>query len=200
MAKAAQINVNRSRPSQDLIGRVSEELGIGIVAISEPNHIAENAKWLVSTDSPPSAAITWQWGDSRTPCSPRWRGLRFAAVDWGNVTVVSCYFPPNLNNAEFIRDIRELEIKLLDERGRPFIVMGDFNARAPAWDPGQSNRRGRILINWMGHVVFQLLNVGTEPTCVHPRGASCVDITISIGDRKDLGMACGGGVGVIVGS
>ncbi|KYQ57153.1 hypothetical protein ALC60_03888 [Trachymyrmex zeteki] len=55
--------------------------------------------------------------------------------------------------------------------------MGDFNARAPAWDPGQSNRRGRILINWMGHVVFQLLNVGTEPTCVHPRGASCVDIT-----------------------
>ena len=94
MVRLAQINVNRSGPSQDLIARICEEFDLGLVAVSEPNRVPVSDQWLASTDTPPSAAVTWQWSRSRVPCSPRWRGKRFAAVDWGDVIVVSCYFPP----------------------------------------------------------------------------------------------------------
>ena len=113
MARLAQINVNRSRPSQDLIARTCEEFDLGLVAVSEPNRVPDDERWLASTDTPPSAAVTWQWSRSRVPCSPRWRGTRFAAVDWGiDVIVVSCYFSHSLCDVEFLRDLRELEVKL----------------------------------------------------------------------------------------
>lgn len=87
--------------------------------------------------------------------------------------------PPIFSDDEFMHDLRELEDKLLDVIGRPIVIMGNFNARAPAWDSGQANRRGRLLTDWMGLMELQLVNVGTEPTCVHPRGVSCVDITMA---------------------
>ncbi|KYN29098.1 hypothetical protein ALC57_01461, partial [Trachymyrmex cornetzi] len=111
---------------------VSEELRLGIVAIAEPNCIPDNGRWVASNDNPPSAAITWQWSRERVPCTPRWRGMRFAAVDWGDIIVVSCYFSPSLSEVEFSRDLYELENKLLGVRGYPVVIVGDFNARAPA--------------------------------------------------------------------
>ncbi|XP_018369084.1 PREDICTED: uncharacterized protein LOC108765069 [Trachymyrmex cornetzi] len=125
MASLAQINVNRSRPSQDLVSKISEKLSLGLVAISEPNCVPDNDRWLASNDSPPSAAITWQWSQSRVPCSPRWRGTRFVAMDWGEMIVVSCYFPPSLSDGKFSRDLYELENKLLgivNEGPRPTCV------------------------------------------------------------------------------
>ena len=118
MARLAQINVNRSKPSQDLIARTCEEFDLGLVAVSEPNRVPDDERWLVSTDTPPSAAVTWQWSRSRVPCSSRWRGTRFAAVDWGDMIVVSCYFPPSFNDGEFFYDLRELEAKVREVIGR----------------------------------------------------------------------------------
>ncbi|XP_011063046.1 PREDICTED: uncharacterized protein LOC105151188 [Acromyrmex echinatior] len=172
MARLAQINFNRSRPSQDLIAR-----SLIWVWLRYRSQIATpDERWLTSTDTPPSAAVTWQWSRLRVPCSPRWRGKRFAAVDWGDVTIVSCYFPPSLSDGAFLRDLREMEERV---PGRPVIVMGDFNARSPSWDPGQPNRRGRLLADWLGLLDIHILNVTSEPTCVHPRGVSCVDLTLA---------------------
>ncbi|EGI67664.1 hypothetical protein G5I_03709 [Acromyrmex echinatior] len=89
------------------------EIDTGDVAVSELNHVPDSDRWLASTNIPPSTAVTWQWSRSRVPCSPRWRGTRFAAVDWGiDVIVVSCYFSHSLCDVEFLRDLRELEVKL----------------------------------------------------------------------------------------
>jgi len=178
MVILAQINNNRSGPSQDLIAKVSEEFDLGLVAVSEPNRVPVSDRWLASTDTPPSAAVTWQWSRWRMPCSPRWRGRRFAAVDWGDVIVVSCYFPPSLGDGEFLRDLNELGVRVREVPGRPIFILGDFNARSPAWDPGQPNRRGKLLLDWMGLLDLQILNVGSEPTCVHLRGVSCVDLAL----------------------
>ncbi|KYN29295.1 hypothetical protein ALC57_01273 [Trachymyrmex cornetzi] len=115
-----------------IVSKISEKLSLGLVAISEPNCVPDNDRWLASNDSPPSAAITWQWSQSRVPCSPRWRGTRFVAMDWGEMIVVSCYFPPSLSDGKFSRDLYELENKLLGVTGCPVIITGDFNARAPA--------------------------------------------------------------------
>ncbi|XP_018368779.1 PREDICTED: uncharacterized protein LOC108764875 [Trachymyrmex cornetzi] len=168
-----------SRPSQDLIARVSEELSLGIVAIAEPSGIPDSGCWVSSSDDPPSAAITWQWSRAAVPCTLKWRGAKFVAVDWGDLVVVSCYFSPRLSETEFFRGLHELESRLLGVRGHPVVIMGDFNARAHAWDPGRPNRRGAILASWMGLMDLQIINEGSEPTCVHPRGVSCVDITLA---------------------
>ena len=87
--------------------------------------------------------------------------------------------PPSLSDAEFMRDLHELEVRVREASGRPIIIVGDFNARAPASDPGQANRRGKLVLDWLGLLDLQILNRISEPTCVHPRGASCVDLTLA---------------------
>lgn len=42
MANIAQVNVNSSRPAQDLVARVCEEERLGIVAISEPHSVIDS--------------------------------------------------------------------------------------------------------------------------------------------------------------
>ncbi|XP_018361447.1 PREDICTED: uncharacterized protein LOC108760142 [Trachymyrmex cornetzi] len=49
-----------SRPSQDHIGKISDELDVGLVAVAEPARIPDSDKWFASTGEPPSTAITWQ--------------------------------------------------------------------------------------------------------------------------------------------
>ncbi|XP_018363206.1 PREDICTED: uncharacterized protein LOC108761276 [Trachymyrmex cornetzi] len=145
-----------------MVARVSSELGVGLVAISEPNRVPDDGRWLASTDSPPSAAITWQWTQAR-----------------GDTVIVSCYFPPSLSEEEFLRDLRELEVRLAGTVGRPVVIAGDFNARAFAWDGGGRNRRGDLLLDWLAAMDLQVINEGAEPTCVHPRGTSRVDLTMA---------------------
>ncbi|XP_011059985.1 PREDICTED: uncharacterized protein LOC105149338 [Acromyrmex echinatior] len=78
-----------------------------------------------------------------------------------------------------MRDLYELEVRVREASGRPIIILGDFNARAPAWDPGQPNKRGKLVLDWLGLLDLQILNRISEPTCVHPRGESCDDLTLA---------------------
>ena len=41
------------------------------------------------------------------------------------------------------------------------MIVGDFNARTPAWDLGRLNRRG-LLSDWLRMMDFQLVNVGAD--------------------------------------
>ena len=54
---------------------MSEELGLGLVAISEPNRVPDNDRWLASIDNPPSAAFTWQWSQGAVLLSGEVQGL-----------------------------------------------------------------------------------------------------------------------------
>ncbi|XP_018376310.1 PREDICTED: uncharacterized protein LOC108769691 [Trachymyrmex cornetzi] len=102
------------------------------------------------------------------------RGAPTLADEPDRMEVVDGY----LSEEEFSRNLYELENKLLGIRGYPVVIAGDFNARAHAWDPGRPNRRGAILVDWID-IMGQVLNDGVEPTCVHPRGVSCVDLTLA---------------------
>ena len=174
MASIGQINVNRSRPAQDLIARVCEEERLGLVAVSEP-HSVRGECWLFFSNVPPTAALVWQ--HSSVPCSPLFKGKGFVAVEWGKLEVFSCYFSPNLPDAKFERGLCDLGARVQSCDRRSLFVLGDFNARSPAWDRGESNHRGRTLARWAAGLDLILLNEGFVPTCVHPRGVSCVDLS-----------------------
>ncbi|KYN35120.1 hypothetical protein ALC56_10546 [Trachymyrmex septentrionalis] len=169
-----QINVNRSRPAQDLIARVCEEERLGLVAVSEP-HSVRGECWLFFSNVPPTAALVWQ--HSSVPCSPLFKGKGFVAVEWGKLEVFSCYFSPNLPDAKFERGLCDLGARVQSCDRRSLFVLGDFNARSPAWDRGESNHRGRTLARWAAGLDLILFNEGFVPTCVHPRGVSCVDLS-----------------------
>ncbi|KYN16905.1 hypothetical protein ALC57_10815 [Trachymyrmex cornetzi] len=155
-AGTEEVNEGADREAQ---ASGSLRMDVGLVVVAKPARIPDGDKWLAFTDEPSSAAITWHWGGART--------------------VVSCYFPPSLSYAEFVHNLDEMDDKLRDvlRKGHPTIVAGDFNARAQAWDSGRTNRRGDILLGWIGMRGLQLINNGGEPTCVHPRGTSAVDVT-----------------------
>lgn len=61
-------------------------------------------------------------------------------------------------------------------RLNPILVAGDFNARSMEWDV-RRNTRGDLLADWAAAQGLLLVNRGTTPTCVHPRGMSSVDVT-----------------------
>ncbi|KYN38429.1 hypothetical protein ALC56_07205 [Trachymyrmex septentrionalis] len=80
---------------------------LGLVAVSEP-HSIRGGCWLFSSDVPPMAALAWQY--SNVPCSPLFRGEGFVAVEWGELVVFSCYFSPNLPDAEFERGLCDRDL------------------------------------------------------------------------------------------
>lgn len=50
MLKFIQANVNRSRPSLDLLINKARECDAGILLVSEPNHIPDSDNWFGSRD------------------------------------------------------------------------------------------------------------------------------------------------------
>lgn len=50
-----QVNVNRSKPSLDLLLHQAKENDVGVLLISEPNYIPDSEGWFASEDG--SAAI-----------------------------------------------------------------------------------------------------------------------------------------------
>ncbi|KAI4486473.1 hypothetical protein M0804_005843 [Polistes exclamans] len=58
------------------------------------------------------------------------------------------------------------------------LVAGDFNVRAPRWDPeGRRNLRGDLLCLWASRLDLHLSNQVGRPTCVRPQGSSVIDLT-----------------------
>jgi len=77
-----------------------------------------------------------------------------------------------LNFRNLLTNLNSVLTKL---KGKPSMILGDFNARSRAWDGGGSNARGDILLEWMVIRHFSLLNIGRPETCVRFQGSSAVD-------------------------
>jgi endonuclease/exonuclease/phosphatase (EEP) superfamily protein YafD len=70
------------------------------------------------------------------------RGRGFVAVRWEDMAVVAVYVSPNIGQAEYASFLDELAACVMRLRGRPSLVLGDFNAHATAWGSRRTNRRG----------------------------------------------------------
>ena len=88
-------------------------------------------------------------------------------------TVCSIYLPPN-------EDIPRSRIEsLLNELPRPFLLLGDVNARHYLWGDTTRNRRGDIFHSLLEDDNIYLLNSG-EPTHLHTQTGSLTAIDLSI--------------------
>ena len=89
-------------------------------------------------------------------------------------TLCSLYLPPN-------SPVTQTEIlDLLRQLPRPFLLMGDLNARHPLWGDVTSNQKGNLIASIIENEDLGLLNTG-EPTHYHIQTGtvSCLDLTVT---------------------
>jgi hypothetical protein len=76
---------------------------------------------------------------------------------------------PNIGQAEYVSFLDELAACVMRLRGRPSLVLGDFNAYATAWGSRRTNRRGREVTAWAAELDLRLVNWGSSSTGVAGR-------------------------------
>ena len=57
------------------------------------------------------------------------------------ITVCSFYVPPNANTGSFQKDLENL----IEQLPKPFLILGDFNARSPLWYCEHTDARGEAI-------------------------------------------------------
>jgi endonuclease/exonuclease/phosphatase family metal-dependent hydrolase len=124
-----------------------------------------------------SVAVFWTGNEESPPCSAIERGRGFVAVRLGDMAVVAVYVSPKNGQAEYASFPDELAACVMRLRGRPCLVLGDFNAHATAWGSRRTNKRGREVTAWAPELDLRLVNRGSSSTCVAWRDESIVDLT-----------------------
>ena len=94
-------------------------------------------------------------------------------------TVCSIYLPPG---DQFPVDLFE---SLIRELPRPFLILGDMNARDPLWGDIISNRRGNQLSSIVEDFDLGILNTG-EPTHFHIQNGTLSSIDLSLCSQDSI--------------
>lgn len=89
-----QANMNKSRPSLDLLIQYAREMDVGILLVSEPNAVPSSDNWFSSKDG--NAAIFCDPNCTRRRCQLIKQGLNFVAVCCGTYLIMSVYIFPRL--------------------------------------------------------------------------------------------------------
>ncbi|XP_025264126.1 uncharacterized protein LOC112637796 [Camponotus floridanus] len=143
------------------------------------------------SEMPVQRSITTQWALSSDGLSgiyhrpeisgylmiPRTSLPGIVAVDFGELTIISCYLSPNWDRAETLEYFDNLS-DIVDSLNKPAIIAGDLNAKSPMWGSLNTNSRGRLLEDWISERDLCILNQGSSPTCVRPQGSSVIDVTL----------------------
>ena len=88
-------------------------------------------------------------------------------------SICSLYLPPN--NPVTVEDLKDL----LQQLPKPFIILGDLNARHPVWGDIVTNQKGNIISSLIEAEDLGIMNTG-EPTHYHIQtgSLSCIDLAL----------------------
>ncbi|XP_011688314.1 PREDICTED: uncharacterized protein LOC105450255 [Wasmannia auropunctata] len=154
-----------------------QERECDIACVSEPYRVPRDPRWIGFTEATPMAAITWQGPKPPKSMVVIGRGEGFVAVIWDGLVVVSGYFSPNKSVNQFRAFLSAIRDAIIAHRGRPMLIVGDFNARSHLWENTHPTVRGEVMADWAGALDLRLLNVFDIPTCVRPQGRSVIDLS-----------------------
>ena len=113
-------------------------------------------------------------------------GMEAVAVEvfteQAKLTICSLYIPPDYNNKTLVKHLNQL-ISLLP---KPYIICTDANAHHLNWGSQESDRRGRLVSEWVESNELVVLNSG-EPTHMAPSGSfTHIDLTIATANIASL--------------
>ncbi|XP_018358553.1 PREDICTED: RNA-directed DNA polymerase from mobile element jockey-like [Trachymyrmex cornetzi] len=123
-----------------------------LAVVSEPYTIPTGNNYWTANDRE-SVAIVWRPKSNALPCTPKAKGNHFVSVRWGDMMVIGTYLPPSINKREYKDALNEIEGWIIQVRGKPYIIAGDFNAKAKMWQSPITNNRGMIVTEWLEELV-----------------------------------------------
>lgn len=175
-----QCNLNRSREAFQLLHGTVHDRQIDIAVVAEPNKkLSEMGPWTL--DRRKDVAIR-QF--NKAEALRKHIGNGFVGVEYRGYALYGCYISPNSTLDEFKQLLRELEGHL-NSSGEECIIVGDFNAKSPAWGSKKEDERGRILMDWIAQRDYTIQNTGDEPTFVRGESVSNIDLTITSNGLAD---------------
>lgn len=175
MIRILQANLHRCRLADDLLAQLRLEMGVNLLMLSEQFDDKRGPGWYA--DILGTAAL-WVPSVGRFPIEANGAGRGFVWATVCGVTYVSCYFSPNDPIAEFQGKLDGLEDTIREMEG-PFVVAGDFNARALEWGMETTNTRGRRTLEMADRLGLSVANIGNVTTYRRPGfGESIPDITM----------------------
>lgn len=172
-----QANIGHCAAAQDLLIQSVAQWSIKLAVISEPYFVPTSNSWLQDTDS--SVAIYSNEFASCPPLTHLRSASGFVAAKWSGIIVVGVYFSPNKSLSEFEDFLGRLGTFLSQHLPCSVLLLGDFNAKSPAWGSPVTNARGEELEEWAALMGLIVANRGSVQTCVRQNGGSIVDITFT---------------------
>lgn len=159
----------------------ANELGAGILVLSEPNRNAiKNRKdWVCDEDIDTAIKVM----DSNLVIKAQGRGRGFSYVTTSYYTIYSCYFSGNDEFLEFEQSLEEIAVRIRTYNEKA-IVAGDFNAKSPQWGMTFTDRRGQLVTEWLAANDLIIVNQGDKPTFLRRDYSSILDLTVVTADIK----------------
>lgn len=94
---------------------------------------------------------------------------------------INTYIPPENQGMEIFLDIlKQIEHILIELKifNKAIFISGDFNSRPKTWGDKETNRRGKLLLEFITNHGLIILNEGDIPTFEGPNGNSFIDLTL----------------------
>lgn len=147
--------------------------GTDVIALSEPNIRLLGQKHKCILDSNGDSGFYFLKRNPRRTTNTH-NGI---VVAWlGDITAISCYVSPNCQPAQYTAFLDNLSATLASATGK-IVLMGDFNARSPAWGDTIETARGRALSELLVQAGLAIVNHGDTPTFEIGKRSSYIDVT-----------------------
>lgn len=172
--KLIQLNVNRSKASHDNIHQIMCEQNIDIILGQEPNR--EIAKKHHSDENLDS----FIWANNKSLTTNIHIGTGYiSALLSEDTEIYSCYFSSNKPTVEFEDFLANLTGSLKQSKYKNKLVCGDFNCRSVMFGATNTDKKGKIIEEWLALNELVPVNQGIIPTFRNRNGSSWVDLTMA---------------------
>lgn len=171
-----QGNLNHSAAAQYVMIQSAMEWFIDIAVVAESYCVPARSNWAADLNG--SIAIMAPVSAHSPPLSIKERGPGYVAATWGEIALVGVYFSPNRSVSDLEDWVDSLIGVVRRLAPRQIVVMGDFNAKHPAWG-STATVKGEVVFEWATTAGLSIMNRGTSNTCVRWNGASIVDLTFA---------------------
>lgn len=162
--RVLQANMHRSRTADALLEQMTVEKEVDVVIISEQYRRISRGSWF--EDNTGTAAI-WVPDSGSFVGAEHMAGCGYVCLRTGSLSLMSCYLTPSDSMDQFRMKLDLIEDRV-HETGGPFIVAGDFNARAVEWGESTTNTRGRCILDMAARLGLVVVNTGDAPTFRRP--------------------------------
>lgn len=173
--KILQTNLGRARVPHDLAYATAIKKNVDILVVGEPNkRIVQANQWIKDKTEVVAVMFTnknIQVSDIQTEDG-------YISVKLRKGYIYCCYFSPNISFEDFGKRVDRLMEDVGTKRGEK-IIMGDINAKSPAWGSPIEDRRGEYWNEWMAALDLAVLNDGRKPTFIRGNTKSYIDVTCS---------------------